>query len=145
MKQQLSVATVVSSKGNVSLQVVPRRAPVHVRPEEGAELRRLMDAQVHLQDKVYSQQLDATLQRSRAPGGGAKLPEEALPTQPYIPACFRGKSWAQIQQEDEEKVEKLVRQFRRDTFICYFDSESLARSAHLPRPPQVFSRASSAG
>ncbi|KAJ3584486.1 hypothetical protein NHX12_014981 [Muraenolepis orangiensis] len=40
---------------------------------------------------------------------------------------LQGKSWAQIQLEDEEKVESLVQQFRHTPFLCYFDTESLAR------------------
>ncbi|XP_035494688.2 DBF4-type zinc finger-containing protein 2 isoform X2 [Scophthalmus maximus] len=84
--------------------------PVH--QGGGRDLSRLMDGQVELESQVYSHQLDAALA-----GGGAR----------YIPESFRGKTWAQIEQEDEEKVEKLVGQFRRGRFICYFDSESLAR------------------
>ncbi|KAF0046358.1 hypothetical protein F2P81_002887 [Scophthalmus maximus] len=83
--------------------------PVH--QGGGRDLSRLMDGQVELESQVYSHQLDAALA-----GGGAR----------YIPESFRGKTWAQIEQEDEEKVEKLVGQFRRGRFICYFDSESLA-------------------
>ncbi|XP_010777874.1 DBF4-type zinc finger-containing protein 2 isoform X2 [Notothenia coriiceps] len=104
------------------------------------DLCRLTEAQVHLmeahlmeahlQQHLYSARLDSTLQ-----GGGAwrndgflSLPiEEVLPAPQHIPESFRGKSWNQIHLEDEEQVERLVRQFRGGAFLCYFDSESLAR------------------
>lgn len=103
------------------------------------DLSRLMDAQVDLEDQVYSYQLDSALHSERRAWGGARqdegfwtLPiEEVLPAPAHIPESFRGKTWAQIEQEDEEKVDKLVQQFRRERFICYFDSESLARYTHL--------------
>ncbi|XP_008298596.1 DBF4-type zinc finger-containing protein 2 [Stegastes partitus] len=123
------------------LQVVLQRGhalsdtPVQVSHTEGQDLSRLMDVQVDLEDQVYSYQLDSALHSDGRPGGGARqdqgfwtLPiEEVLPAPERIPESFRGKSWAQIEQEDEEKVERLVQQFRRGRFLCYFDSESLAR------------------
>lgn len=92
-----------------------------------------MDVQVHLDDQMYSCQLDSALHRKE--GGGVRhdqgfwtLPiEQVLPVPKYIPESFRGKTWTQIEDEDEERVEKLVHQFRQGRFICYFDSESLAR------------------
>ncbi len=102
---------------------------------EEQDLNRLMDVQVDLEDQVYSYQLDSALHSEWRAGGGATQEEgfwtlpidKVLPAPAYIPESFRGKTWAQIEREDEEKVDKLVRQFRRERFICYFDTESLAR------------------
>lgn len=118
----------------VPLQVA-FQTPPQVSQREEPDLSRLMEVRVDLEDQMYSNQLDSVLHCERQARGGAKqeegfwtLPiEEVLPALAHIPESFRGKSWAQIEQEDEEKVEKLVRQFRRDRFVCYFDSESLAR------------------
>lgn len=127
---------------DVSLQVVLHRGrtskdtPVQVSRCQEQDVSRLMDFQVDLEDQVYSHQLDSALHSERRPGGGAggenqgfwTLPvDEVLPAPEHIPESFRGKTWAQIEQEDEQRVEKLVRQFRGGRFICYFDSESLAR------------------
>ncbi|XP_051797918.1 LOW QUALITY PROTEIN: DBF4-type zinc finger-containing protein 2 [Acanthochromis polyacanthus] len=113
----------------------PADTPVQVGHTGGQELSRLMDVQVDLKDQVYSYQLDSALHSDGRPWGGPRLDqgfwglpiEEVLPAPERIPESFRGKSWAQIEQEDEEKVDRLVRQFRRGRFLCYFDSESLAR------------------
>lgn len=102
---------------------------------KGRSLTHLMDVRVDLEDQVYNHRLDSALHsKQRATGraghdqGFLTLPiEEVLPGPEHIPESFRGKTWAQILQEDEEKVDKLVRQFRRGRFVCYFDSESLAR------------------
>ncbi|KAM7375623.1 hypothetical protein PAMA_014637 [Pampus argenteus] len=107
----------------------------HVQVNQAKEwdLSHLMDVQVNLADQVYSYQLDSALHkchrgRARPDGGFWNLPiEEVLPAPEHIPQSFRGKTWAQVEQEDEQKVDKLVRQFRRGRFVCYFDSESLAR------------------
>lgn len=126
----------LSSNSNSSLQVVfqaagpPTDAPVQVSQKEGRDLGRLMDVQVDIKDQVYSYQLDSALL-----GGGAKLDhgfcslpiEEVLPVPEHIPESFRGKTWTQIEQEDDERVDRLVQQFRLGRFICYFDTESLAR------------------
>ncbi|XP_069577272.1 DBF4-type zinc finger-containing protein 2 isoform X2 [Brachyistius frenatus] len=106
-----------------------RETPVQVSQTGGQDLSRLMDAQVDLEDQVYSYQLDSALHSERRPDQGFwTLPiEEVLPAPERIPESFRGKTWAQIEEEDEVKVERLVQQFRRGRFICYFDSESLAR------------------
>ncbi|XP_068458133.1 DBF4-type zinc finger-containing protein 2 isoform X2 [Clinocottus analis] len=109
--------------------------PVQMSPVGGRDLSGLMDLQVDLQDQVYSYQLDSALHGEQRTGGRAgpdqgfwTLPiEEVLPAPEHIPESFRGKTWTQIEQEDQGKVEHLVRQFRRGRFTCYFDSESLAR------------------
>ncbi|XP_073318864.1 DBF4-type zinc finger-containing protein 2 [Pagrus major] len=119
----------------VQRDTLPAHTPVQVSHVDEQDLSRLMDVQVDLEDQVYSYQLDSALRGKQQAGGGARheegfwtLPiEEVLPAPAHIPESFRGKTWTQIEQEDEEKVERLVRQFRRDRFICYFDSESLAR------------------
>ncbi|KAK2857265.1 hypothetical protein Q5P01_006000 [Channa striata] len=106
------------------------RSPVQVSQPENLVL--LMDSQVCLKDHIYSCQLESALHKR---GGGTRqdqgfwtLPiEQILPVPRYIPESFKGKTWTQIEQEDEERVERLVRQFRRGGFVCYFDSESLAR------------------
>lgn len=111
------------------------QTPVQVRQIEDQHVSRLMEAQVDLEDQMYAQQLNAALESQQRAGDGARLEEgfwtlpieEVLPAPEHIPESFRGKTWAQIEQEDEEKVEKLVQQFRKEKFICYFDSESLAR------------------
>ncbi|KAM6958000.1 uncharacterized protein LKV04_022138 [Tautogolabrus adspersus] len=109
-------------------------SPLQVSQTEGQDLSRLMDVQVQL-DQVYTYQLESALHNERQALGMAghdqgfwTLPiDEILPVPQHIPESFRGKTWAQVEQEDEDKVEQLVRQFRGEKFICYFDSESLAR------------------
>lgn len=115
---------------------VALHTPVQVSHMDEQKVTHLMDLQVLLEDQLYQDQLDSALHSKRLTRGGAKgfwtLPmEEVLPAPQHIPESFRGKSWAQIEQEDEEKVDRLVRQFRRERFTCYFDSESLARYIHL--------------
>lgn len=119
--------------------------PVQVRQVEDQHVSRLMEVQVDLEDQMYAQQLDAALQNQQRARDGARLEdgfwalpiEEVLPAPEHIPESFRGKTWAQIEQEDEEKVEKLVRQFRKEKFICYFDSESLARYRNINGPFRI--------
>ncbi|XP_041821823.1 DBF4-type zinc finger-containing protein 2 isoform X2 [Chelmon rostratus] len=126
---------VVLQRGQTLSDTPPSQTPVQVSKVVEQDLSRLMDIQVDLADQVYSYQLDSALHSKRQAGGGARqvegfwtLPiEEVLPAPAHIPESFRGKTWAQIEQEDEEKVDKLVQQFRQQRFICYFDSESLAR------------------
>lgn len=125
----------VLQRGQTLSDTPPSQTPVQVSKVVEQDLSRLMDIQVDLADQVYSYQLDSALHSKRQAGGGARqiegfwtLPiEEVLPAPAHIPESFRGKTWAQIEQEDEEKVDKLVQQFRQQRFICYFDSESLAR------------------
>ncbi|XP_032412122.1 DBF4-type zinc finger-containing protein 2 isoform X3 [Xiphophorus hellerii] len=113
-------------------QVVFQRAdpPVQVSQTEGRDLGRLMDVQVDMEDQVYSSQLDCALLGGavQQDQGFWDVPiEDVLPVPQHIPESFRGKTWTQIEQEDEARVERLVQQFRRGRFICYFDTESLAR------------------
>ncbi|KAK1876301.1 DBF4-type zinc finger-containing protein 2 [Dissostichus eleginoides] len=129
----LPVSMETQSEGwDLPVQRGLENTPVQVSRED---LCRLTEAQIHLteahlQQHLYSARLDSALQ-----GGGAwrddgflSLPiEEVLPAPQHIPESFRGKSWNQIHLEDEEQVERLVRQFRGGAFLCYFDSESLAR------------------
>lgn len=118
---------------------VALHTPVQVSHMDEQKVTHLMDLQVLLEDQLYQDQLDSALHSKQLTRGGAKLDkgfwtlpmEEVLPAPQHIPESFRGKSWAQIEQEDEEKVDRLVRQFRRERFTCYFDSESLARYTHL--------------
>ncbi|KAM4559567.1 DBF4-type zinc finger-containing protein 2 [Odontesthes bonariensis] len=111
----------------------PGDTPVQVTQAGGPDLGRLMNVQVHLEDQVYSHQLNSALHTesrcgARQDEGFWTRPiEEVLPVPEYIPESFRGKTWIQIEQEDEERVERLVQQFRRGRFMCYFDTESLAR------------------
>ncbi|XP_074520512.1 DBF4-type zinc finger-containing protein 2 [Halichoeres trimaculatus] len=114
--------------------VQPSHTPVQVSQTQRRDLTHLMDCQVELEDQVYSYQLDFALHSEQAEGrtkqdqGFWTLPiDEILPAPQHIPESFRGKTWAQVEQEDEQRVEKLVRQFRGEKFLCYFDSESLAR------------------
>lgn len=113
----------------VASQQGRRDAPVQTT--EGQDLSCLMDTQVDLEDQVYSYQLDSALLGEHRPAqdqGFWTLPiEEVLPAPKHIPESFMGKTWDQIEKEDEERVDRLVRQFRRGRFVCYFDSESLAR------------------
>uniref|UniRef100_UPI003AACAEF3 uncharacterized protein n=1 Tax=Centroberyx gerrardi TaxID=166262 RepID=UPI003AACAEF3 len=109
----------------------PSHTPVQVIQTEARDLSCLTEVKVDLEDRVYSHQLDSALHGERRGDGReagyrAMPVEEILPAPPYIPESFKGKTWAQIEREDEEKVENLVRQFRQGSFLCYFDSESLA-------------------
>ncbi|XP_017165306.1 DBF4-type zinc finger-containing protein 2 isoform X1 [Poecilia reticulata] len=113
-------------------QVVLKRPhlPVQASQTEGRDLGRLMDVQVDMEDQVYSNQLDCALLggAGQQDQGFWDVPiEDVLPVPQHIPESFRGKTWTQIEQEDEARVERLVQQFRRGRFICYFDTESLAR------------------
>lgn len=121
----------------VSLQVL--QTPVHAGQVKDQHVSHLMEVQVDFEDQTYAQQLERALQRQQRAADGARLEkgfwslpiEEILPAPEYIPESFKGKTWAQIEQEDEEKVEKLVKQFRKEKFVCYFDSESLARYRNI--------------
>lgn len=84
----------------------------------------LMGLRVLLKDPVYKDHLYSVLHLSDEE---VKQDQAMPPDLRLASESFRGKSWAQIQKEDEEKVERLVHQFRRHTCTCYFDSESLAR------------------
>ncbi|KAM8872358.1 DBF4-type zinc finger-containing protein 2 [Synchiropus picturatus] len=95
----------------------------------------LMDVQVDLEDQVYTKHLDSALHGRDLTGSRVRqepsfltIPiERVFPLPKHFPDSFRGKSWAQIEREDEEKITRMIQQFRRQQFVCYFDSESLAR------------------
>ncbi|XP_034722197.1 DBF4-type zinc finger-containing protein 2 isoform X2 [Etheostoma cragini] len=124
----LPVSMETQSKDWDSPVQVRANSPVQVGQAGGRSLVHLMEAQVQLEDPVYSDRLDSALQGGGATDGFLALPiDQVLPAPQHFPESFRGKSWVQIQREDEEKVEDLVQQFRRGGFLCYFDSESLAR------------------
>nr|XP_057941869.1 DBF4-type zinc finger-containing protein 2 [Doryrhamphus excisus] len=95
----------------------PRRPGMHA-----TDISHLTDAQVHLMDPMYSRRLQAALR------GELHAAPVLCGVPQNIPPSFRGKTWSQIEEEDEKKVEDLVRQFRRGRFVCYFDKESLDRS-----------------
>ncbi|XP_061571798.1 DBF4-type zinc finger-containing protein 2 [Cololabis saira] len=122
-----------SDVGSLQVDLPGGRASSPVRGNEGPDLSRLMEVQVDLEDQVYSHQLDRAL-RSEPRGardqdqGFWTLPiEQVLPVPQHIPGSFRGKSWAEIEQEDEEKVNRLVQQFRKKNFPCFFDAEAQDR------------------
>ncbi|KAK6325573.1 hypothetical protein J4Q44_G00049150 [Coregonus suidteri] len=107
---------------------------------EGRDLACLMEVQVNMEDQMYTSQLDSALNpETRTVGergetgmgeteGEMELKvEEILPALPHIPVSFLGKTWTQVLLEDEQKVENMVREFRKGRFLCYFESESLAR------------------
>ncbi|CAL8407187.1 unnamed protein product [Arctogadus glacialis] len=85
-------------------------------------------------DRGRSRPSDSALRTLPADGGrGLQVGyrcvpvEELRPCPRYIPESFRGKTLAQVQWEDQEKVEALVQQFRGSAFLCYFQTEALAR------------------
>ena len=106
---------------------------------------------MRLDHQVYAQQLDSALRTLPADSGWSQPPDSALRTLPadggrgrqagyrcvpveelrprprYIPESFRGKTLAQVEREDQVKVEALVQQFRGSAFLCYFQTEALAR------------------
>lgn len=110
---------------DAELQICPTSANLPC-----AQTDSLLEAQVDL-DLDYSQQLDWALEGGGGGvtrGGFLEQPiDMVLPAPQFIPFSFRGKSWRQIEEEDEARVLKLVRQFRTGVRTCYFDSESLAR------------------
>lgn len=128
--------------------LVSFQTPVQVRQMTEQHVSRLMELQVDLEDQTYAHQLDRALQSRQRAGDDARLGEgfwslpidQVLPAPEHIPESFKGKTWAQIYREDEQKVEQLVQQFRKETFICYFDSESLARYRNISRSLGVTAR-----
>ncbi|XP_077462395.1 DBF4-type zinc finger-containing protein 2 isoform X1 [Stigmatopora argus] len=81
----------------------------------------LTDVQVDLTDQVYSHQLESALHsKQQAQKAYWVVPKNC-------PESFRGKTWSQIEEEDEKRVDDLVRQFRQGRFVCYFDTESFSR------------------
>uniref|UniRef100_A0AAV2MFX2 Uncharacterized protein n=1 Tax=Knipowitschia caucasica TaxID=637954 RepID=A0AAV2MFX2_KNICA len=96
-------------------------------PRSLPEVRSLLEVQVDVEED-YSQQLQWLLEAPENRRGFLELPvESVLPLPRLILPSFRGKSWAQIEEEDEARVLKLVQQFKTGVRTCYFDSESLAR------------------
>lgn len=92
-----------------------------------AEVETLLEVQVDV-EQDYSEQLQWVLERPEGRGGYLERPiETVLPVPQLIPPSFRGKSWTQIEKEDEARVLKLVQQFKTGVRTCYFDTESLAR------------------
>ncbi|XP_057679661.1 DBF4-type zinc finger-containing protein 2 isoform X2 [Corythoichthys intestinalis] len=85
----------------------------------------LTDIQVDLTDQVYSHQLELALHNKRC----AQKVHRSVPREvpKNLPESLQGKTWSQIEEEDEKRVDDLVRQFRQGHFVCYFDSDSLAR------------------
>lgn len=97
-----------------------------------AEVETLLEVQVDV-EQDYSEQLQWVLERPEGRGGFLERPiESVLPAPQLIPPSFRGKSWTQIEKEDEARVLKLVQQFKTGVRTCYFDSESLARCLTCP-------------
>ncbi|XP_019716264.1 DBF4-type zinc finger-containing protein 2 isoform X2 [Hippocampus comes] len=104
------------SPGQVDSCVPPVQTPLR-------DFSHLTDVRVDLTDQVYSHQLESVLHSKRRP-----VQHGVCRTEPReVPESFKGKTWSQIEEEDEKKVDDLVRQFRQGRFVCYFDSESLAR------------------
>ncbi|XP_077370450.1 DBF4-type zinc finger-containing protein 2 [Festucalex cinctus] len=91
------------------------------------DLSHLTDVQVDLKDQVYSHKLESALHSKKRAVQHRVLGTVPREVPKDLPESFRGKTWSQIEEEDEKKVDDLVRQFRQDRFVCYFDSESLAR------------------
>ncbi|XP_072316071.1 uncharacterized protein [Eucyclogobius newberryi] len=87
----------------------------------------LLELQVDVEPD-YTQQLEWALEAPEDRRGYLYQPmETVLPLPRHIPPSFRGKSWADVEKEDEARVLKLVQQFKTGLRTCYFDSESLAR------------------
>ncbi|XP_020636400.3 DBF4-type zinc finger-containing protein 2 isoform X1 [Pogona vitticeps] len=96
----------------------------------------LKEAQVTLKDENYGTQLSSILRNDvvqQTPETekdvSAHNEEPVLPALPHVPPSFVGKTWSQIMQEDDMKIEVLVRDFREGRFRCHFDTESLANCA----------------
>lgn len=122
----------ISLPASVETAEEPWDIPVQLTSQKGCNVTCLMDVKVDL-DPMYAAQLDSALHGEQRVDGGATADQGVLchPVRDVRPehalTTFRGKTWTQIVQDDEEKVVELVRQFRQGTFVCYFDSESLAR------------------
>ncbi|XP_061760625.1 DBF4-type zinc finger-containing protein 2 isoform X2 [Nerophis ophidion] len=98
----------------------------HISPPQSLQTHSDWDSPVQMQSHVQTQ-LDSVLRsEQRAAQVFCGVPgEETIPQ--HLPESFRGKTWTQIEAEDEKKVDELVLQFRQGRFVCCFDSESLAR------------------
>lgn len=81
-------------------------------------------------EQDYTEQLQWVLENEGKEGKGGFLDrpiESVFPAPQFVPPSFRGKSWSQIEKEDEARVLKLVQQFKSGVRTCYFESESLCR------------------
>ncbi|XP_028831406.1 DBF4-type zinc finger-containing protein 2 isoform X2 [Denticeps clupeoides] len=106
----------------------------------------LMQVHINVEDQMYKSQLDTALNNSQEgegadQGAGPQMRssehscsghvnntnDEVLPDLPHIPQSFVGKTWMQVMHEDDLKVNSMVKEFREGHFLCYFDSESLAK------------------
>lgn len=130
-----SMSNSVGSKGwDDTLQVTLDAPKV-----DGKNLTGLMETHISLEDQKYKSQLDSALKPAqdmeeeiwetevRAVAKADVSADEVLPDLPHIPPSFVGKTWAQVMQEDDLKIDSLVKEFREGRFRCYFDTESLAR------------------
>lgn len=118
----LPISIETQTEWEVDLQEGPGQAAVPL-----AEVETLLQVQMDV-EQDYSEQLQWVLEKPEGRGGFLERPiESVLPVPQLIPPSFRGKSWAQIEKEDEARVMKLVQQFKMGVRTCYFDSESLAR------------------
>ncbi|KAM4626932.1 LOW QUALITY PROTEIN: DBF4-type zinc finger-containing protein 2 [Discoglossus pictus] len=53
-----------------------------------------------------------------------KVKTEILKALPHIPHHFVGKTWSQVNYEDDLKIEALVQEFKKGKFHCYFENGS---------------------
>lgn len=123
----LPVSMETQTDWDVEVQEVQDQAEV---PLEGVET--LLEMKVDV-EQDYSEQLQWVLEtegregRERRGGFLDRPIESVLPAPQFVPPSFRGKSWSQIEREDEARVLKLVQQFKTGVRTCYFESESLCR------------------
>ncbi|KAL2102780.1 hypothetical protein ACEWY4_001948 [Coilia grayii] len=117
-----------SKEWDDTLQVAPRAAKV-----EEKNLTGLMETHISLEDQMYNTHLDSALKPVGEVGDGTagmevrvEEEEEVLPDLPHIPRSFVGKTWTQVMQEKDQKIENMVKEFREGRFRSYFDTESLA-------------------
>ncbi|XP_062374182.1 DBF4-type zinc finger-containing protein 2 isoform X2 [Sardina pilchardus] len=115
------------------------QAAVGTTKVDEKNLTGLMETHISLEDQKYKSQLDSALKPAQDTEEDITeteaLPvsrvdvgvDEVLPDLPHIPPSFVGKTWAQVMQEDDLKIDLLVKEFREGSFRCYFDTESLAR------------------
>ncbi|MGH0151640.1 UNVERIFIED_CONTAM: hypothetical protein FKN15_029929 [Acipenser sinensis] len=115
--------------------------PIKRDPGPLKDLGCLKEAHIDLKDKKYELQLSSVLHlhpeaekkenhKKEEEGNGdikeCKNDNGRLLPLPHIPQSFVGKTWSQVMNEDDLKIEALVREFRDGHFRCYFESESSA-------------------